>query len=205
MFTRSAGSAWTGLVFASMLLLSACAVNEPVQGQGMGRSGKDLDLSRYNKVMVDPVTVEFDKDWRPIQTGSHLEMSQRDRERLKKDIAEVFNKTFREELGEGLDVVETAGSGVVRITPELIDVHLNAPTPLMQPGATFTRSVGYVTLHLVFRDAVTGEQLLELHDNVRGRDIGLLRPASPAYNRTELARIFADWAQVVREDLFRAP
>lgn len=204
MFKRSGNFAWPRLVFAAIFLLSGCAVSEYGQGQGFSR-GNDLDLSRYNRVVVDPVKVAFDKDWRPVQTGSHLEMSLRDRERLQKDIEGVFNKSFKSELGQGLELVNEPGPGVIRITPELVDVHLSAPTPLVQPGATFTRNVGALTLHLVFRDAASGEQLLELHDHVRGRDIGLLRPASPAYNRIELARIFEDWAQIVRQELFRAP
>ena len=196
-----------GFIAGLATLLSACAGGGASPNASDLAEGKNFDLSRYDRVMVDPVVVEFDESWEPSHTGSRLPMSESERERVAEEVAELFDPAFRQELelGGHVNVVEQAGSGVLRITPKLVDVYLNAPAPLARPGATYTRSVGHVTVHLVFRDAVTGEQVLELHDRVRGRDIGLLRTASPVYNTIELTRIFEDWAQVIRQDLFRAP
>ncbi|HEX6927928.1 MAG TPA: DUF3313 family protein [Gammaproteobacteria bacterium] len=194
-----------GFVAGMAALTSACAAYSST-GAGFD-GGSAYDLSRYERVMVDPVEVEFDENWDPVKVGSHLTMSEHDREKTRQAVAAMFDHSFREELtaGSAVQLVDSAGPGVLRITPVLQEVSLSAAAPLAHPGATYVRTVGNVTLHVVFRDAASGEQVLELHDRVRGRDIGLLRTASPVYNEQELTRIFEDWAQVIRQDIFHAP
>lgn len=197
--------AFAGLALAAMLL-GGCAA---VQGGGGGNAGndEDLNLGRYDKVMIDPVTVSFADDGLPLSTGTRLHAASTEAERVRRSVAELFNDTFREELaaGPGLTVVDRPGPGVARITPELLEVRLNAPvTELGRPAEVYIRSVGEVTLNATFRDAATGEPLLVLNDTMRGRDFGVLRAANPLHTRYELKRIFQDWAQIIREDLFRA-
>lgn len=195
-----------GIVTGTAMLLGACASGYP---GGMDFvPGSEFDLSRYDRVIVDPVTVEFDANWNPIDIGSHTPMSATEREAVRNEVADLFTRSFITELEQGgnVDVVEQSGPDVLRITPVLLDVHLNAPLlPLSRPNEILTRSVGHVTLHAKFSDSTTGEALLELRDRVRGRDLGLLRSATPTFNQFELTRIFEDWAQVIRQDLLRAP
>lgn len=200
---RSGTSALLAVIAGLSMLLSACATGPAANSGG----GSDYDLSKYERVTFDPVSVEFDPNWKPIPTGSHISLGAREREEIKEFVAALFNEEFSEGLTQGghVQVVDRAGPGVLRVTPELQDVYLSAPSPMSRPGATYVRSVGHMTLHLVFRDASTGEVVLELHDRVRGRDIGLLRSANAVYNELEMRRMFADWAQVIRQDLFRAP
>lgn len=192
----------TGVLVTLAMLLGACTGGPTSQARELTH-GEERDISRYTRVMIDPVTVTFAKNWYHVQTGTHFSMSRQQREDLEQMVESTFNRHFAEELASGrLELVDSTGPGVVRISPALSDVYLSAPLPYQQPGTTYVRSVGHMALTLQFRDGASGEQLFELHSRVRGREIGLLRPASPAHNQAELTDFFKDWAKVVRQELF---
>jgi len=192
-----------GFIAGLSMLLAACTGGPTSQAREL-TEGMTHDLSEYSRVMIDPVAVTFAKNWYHVQTGTHFSMTPRERDELQEMVESTFNRHFAAELASGeLELVESPGPGVVRITPELNDVYLSAPLPFAQPGNTYVRSVGQMALRLTFHDATSGRQLFELHSRVRGREIGLLRPASPAHNQAELTDFFKDWAQVVRQELFR--
>ncbi len=83
-----------------------------------------VDISKYSKVMLDPVEVSFDKNWKPERTGSHFQLRQEDRDRIKRDLAALAAKTFTKTLGrkDGYPVVTTAGPDVMRVSAALTDV-----------------------------------------------------------------------------------
>ena len=97
------------------------AADAPVEWDGLQKTkvkGIDLayvrpgvDLSKYGKVIMDPVQVQFSKDWKPEKTGSHMQVSQEDRDRIQQGLAELATKTFAETLQEkdGYPVVTTPG------------------------------------------------------------------------------------------------
>lgn len=188
------------VVFVVAAMLQACAMGSTPQGETFP------ELARYRKVMIEPVSVELDERWGYTRTGTRLSLGEDDARRVKEWVAEVFDRSFGEELAEGgkLEIVDRAGPGVARIRPRLTEVYLNAPLPEDHTGVILVRTVGNLQIEAKFEDSVSGETLLELRDKVRGRDIGMLRTASSAYNRTELRRVFEDWARIIREDIFLA-
>lgn len=192
------GRRFLGLLALMLWGLAGCA--------GSTARTEDFALAGYDKVMIDPVSVSLQKNGLPGTTGTRLPPGEEEVQRIKRDIADIFNESFASELGRrGLMVVGSPGPGVLRITPELVDVRLNAPLEHATHSLrTYVRSVGDITLSVEFRDSRSGEALLTLYDTMQGRDLGLLRPASPVYTRIELARIFEDWAQVIREDILGA-
>src|SRR5690606_24708789 len=126
---------------------------------------------------------------------SHLPLGQPEREQVQRDVERFFNETFRQVLAANgaVRIVDQPGPGVLRLTPKLQDVYLNSPAPKVRPGeSVYVRSVGELTLNLMFRDAASNKAVLLLEDRVRGREIGLMRSASPVYNKVELERIFED-------------
>lgn len=180
----------------SLLLLAACASYD-----SHGQSG----LSQYGKVMVDPVTVSLDENWQPVETGSRIEVTAAELERTRDGIAQVFDEAFRDRLAsDGVQLVDEAGPGVLRITPKLVDVRLNAPLEMRDlPTDVYVRDVGDFTLKAVFRDSASGEILLELEEREPVRH-DLVRRASPVFTRAELGRIFDSWARMIREDVLHA-
>lgn len=184
------------MILAFVLTSAGCATREPAGEQGLAR----VD---YEKVMLDPVAVQFDESWRPVRTGSHVRLSGTEMERAREQVAELFDAAFRAELAEGdIELVENTGPGVLRITPVLSDVDIRGPLePMAVPVDIYTRYIAQATLEIDFRDGASNALLFRLRDTMQGRDMDLRR-VTPAMTRMELSRMFRKWARIIREDVF---
>src|SRR5215469_13103231 len=98
---------------AAAALLPAMAADEPPkEWDGLARvSSKKLDhvyklpeadFSGYKRVRLDPIEVEFDKNWKPNQSqrSPSQRLTNEDIEKIKKALAEEFRKVFTEELSK---------------------------------------------------------------------------------------------------------
>jgi tRNA/tmRNA/rRNA uracil-C5-methylase (TrmA/RlmC/RlmD family) len=161
-------------------------------------------LAAYKRVMLDPVEVAFSKDWDPEKTGSRMKLSPADREKLRTELAALFDKTFKEELEKknGYPVVTEAAADVLRVTPALIDVYANAPDT-MQPGrsVTFTVSAGRATLIAELRDSETGAILARVADARETRNDGFMQVSSSVSSSAEARNLISQWARVLRKRL----
>ena len=159
------------------------------------------DLNQYRKVMLDPVQVAFDPDWDPKRTGSTLRLSAEDRERIRRELAELFMQVFSEELTKdgGPPLVTSAGPDVLRLSTGLADVYVNAPDT-MEPGRsrTYTMSAGSATLVAEIRDSESGAILGRLFDR-READSAFVQWSNSVHNSAEARRTFASWAQLLRQ------
>mgnify|MGYP003694418099 CR=1 FL=1 len=96
-------------------------------------------LAPYKRVMPDPTQVAFSKDWDPEKTGSRMKLSPEEREKIRTDLAALFNKTFQEELEKKMATLSSPRlPRCWRVSAALIDVYANAPTPWSRgvPGPT---------------------------------------------------------------------
>ena len=159
------------------------------------------DLTRYTKVLLDPVQVAFDPDWDPERTGSRLKLTAEDRERIRRELAELFMQVFSEELTKdgGPALVTSAGPDVLRLSTGLANVYVNAPDT-MEPGRsrTYTLSAGSATLVAEVRDSESGAILGRLFDR-READSGFVQWADSVHNSAEARRTFAHWAKLLRQ------
>jgi hypothetical protein len=175
------------------------------------REGLDLlyvrpgaTLSAYGKVMIDPVEVAFSKDWRP----SAMEVTKRDREKIRTGVAKGFREVFMKELQEngGYQVVDTAGPDVLRVTAGIIELYIEAPDTDRTSGISrsWVVSAGNMTLVGELRDSESGAILARVADRSGGRDTGRMTWATGASNRQEARRIMGQWAAILRQALDRA-
>ena len=159
------------------------------------------DLSKYRKVMLDPVQVAFDPDWDPQRTGSRLKLKAEDRERIRLELAELFMQVFSEELTKdgGPPLVTSAGPDVLRLSTGLADVYVNAPDT-MEAGRsrTYTMSAGSATLVAEVRDSESGAILGRLFDR-READSAFVQWSNSVHNSAEARRMFAHWAKLLRQ------
>ena len=159
------------------------------------------DLNKYRKIMLDPVQVAFDPDWDPKRTGSNLTLSAEDRERIRRELAELFMEVFSKELTKdgGAALVTSAGPDVLRLSTGLADVYVNAPDT-NEPGRsrTYSMTAGSATLVVEIRDSESGAILGRLFDR-REAGTGMMQWSSSAQNSAEARRMFAHWAQLLRE------
>jgi hypothetical protein len=160
------------------------------------------DFKAYRTVLLDPVEVEFDRNWKPNSTGMNR-VSSADMQKIRDNMASDFRKVFTEELAAGgYQVVEQAGEDTLRVSAALVDVYINAPDT-MTPGRsyTYTMNAGQVTLVTEMRDGPTGQLLARVVDKKAGTDTGSLQVSSSVSNSAEFRRAVRSWAKRLRTGL----
>lgn len=156
-------------------------------------------LSGYDKVWLSPVEVAFHKSWDP----DPRKVTSEDRERIRKELAEEFQKIFRQELEEkgGYALVSEAGPDVLRVLPAIINLYINAPdTKEAGRSKVYAVSPGEMTLIAELRDAETGAILARVADQ-KGRSFGPMQWTTGGTNVNEARRILREWAVTLRNGL----
>jgi hypothetical protein len=90
----------------------------------------EADFSGYKRVRLDPIEVEFDKNWKPndSERSPSRRLSNSDIEKIKQALAEEFRKVFTEELTEnGYPVVAESGDDVLRVSAAIVNLYITAP------------------------------------------------------------------------------
>lgn len=160
-------------------------------------------LAQYRRILLEPVQVAFSKDWDPEKTGSRMKLSEEEREKIRSDLAKLFMETFRKEVEKGgYAVVDKPAPDVLRVSPTLADVYINAPD-VMTPGRTqtYVMSAGRMTLVAELRDSETGAILARVADQKEAREELTLQLSSGVENSAEARRAIADWARILRARL----
>lgn len=129
----------------------------------------NVDIARYQKVMIDPVTVEFNKEWdKSVNDPRYVT-------RVRPEDARHIGDETTANLGgiladalkmRGYEIVTAAGPGVLRLSPHVTELYVNAPD-IFPPGKTtsLAREAGAATLTLEARDASTGTLLAVVADH----------------------------------------
>jgi hypothetical protein len=156
-------------------------------------------LGNYKRILLDPVQVSFSKDWKPDKTGSYLPLSNEDRERIRKDLAELFVTTATEVLEKGgYPVVTESGPDVLRVTAELADVYINAPDTMSAGRSySFVMSAGHMTLVAELRDSETGQIMARVFDQHEARNDHYLQLSTSVSNSAEARDAVRMWANVL--------
>ncbi len=167
----------------------------------------DADFSVYDKVMILDCYVAFKKDWQRDQkrSGSRINISSSDMEKIKTDVAGLFREVFTEKLGMdgGYEIVEAAGDDVLLVRPAIIDLDITAPDT-MQAGRsrTYTSSAGAATIYIELYDSVTGDILARAADRKAARSVGgYMSYTNRVTNRADARRMLGTWAELLRDRL----
>ena len=170
------------------------------------RPGADFRV--YTKVIIDPPIVEFYKNWqrdinRSVSTlGARLNSS--DVERIRTAFSEGFEEILAAGFAKaGWEVGVAEGPDVLRVTPLLLNVYVNAPDK-MTPGmsTTYTVRAGEATLALEIRDAETDQLLGRAVDRRRTSDYGgVLMSSNRVTNRAEFERLLKGWTEILVDGL----
>jgi len=166
----------------------------------------DVDFSRYDRFMILDCYVAFKKDWQKDYNRDQVSLSGRvtdkDMERMRNDMAELFREVFVEELteNEGYELVEEAAGNTLLIRPAIIDLDASAPdTQSAGRSYTFVDSAGAATLYIELYDSVSGEILARAIDRKADRGHGTMQWANRATGRADAKRILRTWAGWLRE------
>ena len=165
----------------------------------------EADFSGYKRVRLDPIEVEFDKNWKPNDStrSPSQRLTNSDIEKIKQALAEEFRKVFTEELTKnGYLVVDENDDDVLRVSAAIANLYINAPEK-MSAGRTrtYTTSAGHMTLVAELRDSVTGKLMARAVDSVQGRDTGNFQITNSVTNMSSARTALSKWARVLREGL----
>jgi hypothetical protein len=177
-----------------------------VKGIDLAYRRPDVDLTKYGKLIVEPVEVAFHKDWNPTRPGSNLKLSAADRENIRSGVGKVVQEEFEKALGKGggWQVVKEAGPDVLRLKPKVLNLYVNAPDT-RQPGVrTYTVSSGEMTLLLEMYDSETGAILARAIDRRESRNTGQWQLSSSVTNVADAQEIAATWGRILRDRLDKA-
>jgi hypothetical protein len=161
----------------------------------------DLDLARYDRVMLDPLVIWYsdDADYR----GIHPEVLA--------DLADYFHATILRALGDTYPVVTEPGPGVVRIRAAITGVEpsrplLDAATNIPPARAADLAAslalgshlfVGEAAIEAEFLDAESGRRMLALVDRRQGGKT----PVGVAGRWKDAREAFDFWADKLRTRL----
>jgi hypothetical protein len=161
------------------------------------------DFRAYTKVMLDPAHVAFHKDWfkniNETSPGVSRDVTQEDAEKIlaraRTGFSEVFTKEFEK---AGIGVVTEPGPDVLRLSPAVIDLYINAPdTQSAGMSRTYTMDAGEATVLLEARDSVSGALLGRVLDRRETQGAGVATVTSSVTNIAEFERLFSQWAKIV--------
>jgi hypothetical protein len=161
------------------------------------------DFRTYTKVMIDPAEVAFRKDWmrninqqnRSTSRQVTTEDAQEIAAAARSGFAEIWEEAFRK---AGYEVVKAAGPNVLRLSPKVIDLYINAPD-VMAPGRSrsYTVEAGEATLVLQASDSESGAAVGYAVDRRRTRSNGMtLSWTTSVSNRGDFGILFRDWANI---------
>lgn len=161
----------------------------------------DVDISAYSKIMIGEPAVEFSKNWNPRNYGT-FGLSAAQLKKIRTDLAAMAKSTFAQVLGDGGYVIVTdADDGALAITPNIVDVFINAPSvPTAGRSKTYTMDAGSATLALQVNDAVTGTLLAVVFDRRRSGS-ATMQWATSVSNRAAATDMLKGWAEQLKREL----
>ena len=160
-------------------------------------------MSTYSKLLLRPIEVQFAKNWDPGKSGSALyDMHEPDRDKIKRELAQVFAEVFKRELEKGgYPLVTEPAADVVEMQAAIVNLYITAPDVSMQtPGRSkvYTSDAGSMTLIMQLHDSVTRQLLARAYDHSdSGPDMWTW--TTSVTNTAEAKRIIAKWANALRK------
>lgn len=165
----------------------------------------NADLPSYRKVVIDPVQVAFRNDWNRDFVDSHASirrLTQDDVRRIADETASTLQSAVAEAFkARGYELAAAPGPGVLRLSPSVTDLYVNAAENLATGGTTksFTKDAGEATLVLEARDSVSGTLLGRVVDRrtareTKGTEISDVRRTTTVSNNFWFDTMFRRWA-----------
>jgi hypothetical protein len=135
----------------------------------------DANLASYRKVMLEQPQIVFRTNWlRDINRTRDVSrwLTPADQQKIADDMSAGMGQAFADVFkSQGYEVVTAPGPGVLRVTPSVTDLYLNAPDiQSSNLTRTFNRETADATLVVDARDAVNGAVLAHFVDRRTVRD-----------------------------------
>jgi hypothetical protein len=158
------------------------------------------DFRTYTKLMIDPTQVSFKPGWvkdMNYQRGVSRKINDTDAQKIADEMRSGFQDIFAAAFkAKGYEIVTSPGPDVLRLSPAVVNVYMNAPDPMAGSGMTRTYAIqaGEATLELAARDSTTGALLGVALDRTTTRGPNNAMLVTPSANRGEFEDLFRYWA-----------
>ena len=172
----------------------------PVQSRNLDKVyvHPDANLAEYRKVMIDPVKVEFSKEWYGSVNDPRYvarirpEDARRIADETTSNAGNIVADAFK---ARGYEIATAPGAGVLRLSPRVTELYVNAPD-VFPPGVTrsFARDAGEATLVLEARDSVSGTLLAVIVDHGTAQDMMRITRATNVSNTFWFDGLYKRWA-----------
>jgi hypothetical protein len=194
-------------------LLSACTaslppaettadglVRVPSRPEGGVYRKLEGDFTRYRRLMIEPLTVEFLEGWRK----QHPAVSDAEVRRIESETAKNFREVFTEILVEEgpFEMAEVREADVLVVVPRMLDLKIPAPETELDAGFR-SYSPRLVSMEMTgeLRDGVNGDVLLrvimiESEDRYK---VHQMQGANRVTNAHEIRGSLERWSRLVRE------
>jgi hypothetical protein len=159
-------------------------------------------FAQYRRLIVEPVTVAFIKDW---EKNHEKEVSDKEIRRIRDETSKTFREEFERELIKRAkySFANEAAADVLIVVPTITELDIPAPeSDNLDKDSYAPRSVSLrVTGEL--RDAVTGRLVGRVDTFAGGERYGIneLRPVNRGTNSHEIAFGIRRWTALLREAL----
>ena len=200
-------------VLAVFALLAACTaslppaettddglVRVPSRPEGGVYRNLDADFTRYKRLMIEPLTVEFLKGWRK----QHPDVSDSEVRRIQAETAKNFLEVFTGILvDEGpFELAEVREADVLVVVPRMLDLKIPAPETESDAGYR-SYSPRLVSMQMTgeLRDGVNGDILLRVNmiDSEDRYKVDQISGPNRVTNAHEIRGGLERWSRLVRE------
>jgi hypothetical protein len=161
-----------------------------------------VNLSAYDKVMLDPVEVSFAKSAKPDRAGGPVTAAEKQQIRI--GLGKILKEELEKELThpQGYALVNYAAADVLRIRAEIRDLYINAPAvPSSGPTRPYAVSVSEMRLVAELRDAPTGALLARVIDFKKDPSASWLHFTARVEAAAAVRTAVDDWARILRREL----
>jgi hypothetical protein len=176
-------------------------VRVPSRPEGGVYRKPNADFTRYKRLMIEPLTVEFRDGWRK----QHPDVSDAEVRRIEAETAVNFLEEFTEVMvDEGpFTLTEVRDAEVLVVVPRMLD--LKIPAPESEFDAGFRRySPLSISLEITgeLRDGMSGEVLLRvvmIEPEQFHKTVGRIPGPNRVANAHEIRFALEKWSRLVRE------
>ena len=199
-------------VLAVFALLAACKgglppaettadglVRVPSRPEGGVYRNLDADFTRYKRLMIEPLTVEFLKGWRK----QHPDVSDAEVRRIQAETTNNFREVFADILvDEGpFELAEVREADVLVVVPRMLDLKIPAPETEQDTGY-HSSSPRPVSMQMTgeLRDGVNGDVMLRvIMIDSQDREKYAIPGPNRIANAYEIRGSMERWSHLVRE------
>ncbi len=178
-----------------------------VKGLDLVYAKPGATLAGYTKVMLQPISVSFHKDWeKSMEAGTKRQVSSSDQQRIRDKLAKLVREELVKELNAGgYQLVTAPGDDVLGVEMAIVNLYVTAPVLTGQGGTDYYAvTAGEMSLVIELRDSASGDVIARAFDRFKATEYPHAERITRVDNEAEARSSAAHWAKALRAGLDRA-